>query len=85
LHSRADRLEESSAEPHHVVASTQGDPIEIHGRRWLVRSIPSRCLVSVSAHEDSQHRAGLSLLGRRTRHLTVKAPFSAHAIIPAGK
>lgn len=76
LHTRTDRLEESSAESHDVVARTQGDPIELHGRRWVISSVPSRRLLSVSAHEDSQHRAGSSHVGRRTRHLTVKGPVS---------
>jgi hypothetical protein len=39
LHTRADRLEQPSAQPHDVLPRAQWDPEEIHGCRWLARFV----------------------------------------------
>jgi hypothetical protein len=52
LHTRADRLEQSSAQPHDVLPRTQRDPVEIHRCRWLARFVEGFGFLAVHATRE---------------------------------
>jgi len=52
LHTRADRLEQPSAQPHDVLPRAQRNPEEIHGCGWLARLVCAFAILG--AHADSK-------------------------------
>jgi hypothetical protein len=52
LHTRGDRLEQPSAQPHDVLPRAQRDPVEIHGCRWPARFVCGFVFLVVHANRE---------------------------------